>query len=36
MIWLIANKTSDLERKYSKGRIKDNKSKFENIGKKEF
>lgn len=31
-IWTIANKMSGLDRKYCKGRIKDNKSKFESIG----
>lgn len=31
-IYIIANKTCDLDSKYCKGRLKDNKSKFENIG----
>lgn len=29
-ICTTANKTSDIDRKYCKGRLKDNKSKFEN------
>ena len=31
-IWIIANKTSDLDRKCCKGRLKDKKHKFKNTG----
>lgn len=35
-IWIIVNKMFGFDRKYCKGRIKDNKFKFESIGIKNF